>query len=53
MFNGNDEFKDCTRIVDQILEESMMNISEDLTERELLKLFKQVDGREGIDDLKN
>ena len=29
-----------------------MNISADLTEHELLKLFKQLDGRKGIDDLK-
>ena len=48
----NDECKDCTRTVDQILEENMMNISADLIGRELLKLFKQLDDREGIDDLK-
>ena len=36
----NDECNDSTIIVDKILEESMMNISADLTERELLKIFK-------------
>ena len=30
----------------------MMNINADLTECELLKIFKQLDGREKIDDLK-
>ena len=30
----------------------MMNISADLTERNLLTLFKQLDGRDRIDDLK-
>ena len=29
-----------------------MNISADLTERDLLKLFKQLDGRDRIDELK-
>ena len=35
-----------------MLEESMMNISADLTERNLLKLSKQLDGRDRIDELK-
>ena len=30
----------------------MMNISANLTERELLQIFKHLDGWEGIDDLK-
>ena len=46
----NDEFKDSSIIIDKILEESMMNINADLTECELLKIFKQLNGRERIDD---
>ena len=48
----DDDFRDSTIIIDKILEESMMNISADLTERDLLKLFKQLDGRDRIDELK-
>ena len=50
-FQRDDECRDSTIIVDKILEESMMNISADLTERNLLKLFKQLDGRDIIDEL--
>ena len=46
------ECKDSTKIVDKILEERMMNISANLTECELLKISKQLDGRERIDDMK-
>ena len=38
--------------VDKMIEESMRNISRGLTERNLLTLFKQFDGRDKIDDLK-
>ena len=38
----NGEYKDSTTIADKILEESMMNISSDLTERGLLMIFETV-----------
>ena len=47
-----DNCRDRSIIVDKILEESMINISADLTERNLLTLFKQLDGRDKIDYLK-
>ena len=47
-----DDCRDRSIIVDKILEESMINISADLTERNLLTLFKQLDGRDKIDYLK-
>ena len=49
---SNNDGRDCTKFVDKIIEESMRNFSDDLTERNLLTLFKQFDGRDKIDDLK-
>ena len=51
-FQRNDDCRDSTIIVDKIIEESMRNISADLTEPNLLTLFKQLDGRDKIDELK-
>ena len=51
-FQRNNDCRDCTMSVDKMIEESMRNISRGLTERNLLTLFKQFDGRDKIDDLK-
>ena len=51
-FQRDNDCRDCTICVDELIEESMRNISGDLTECKLLTLFKQFDGRDKIEDLK-
>ena len=47
-----DDCRDRSLIVDKLLGEIMINISTDLTESNILMIFKQLDGRDKIDDLK-